>query len=856
MTRSDRQDRRNLTQRPAAPIPLLPVAMGMIVGIIADLAWSLPAGASCIPVVVGGLIFAIRPRSATAATTAVILAAAGLGALRHGVADRWFPADHIVTHTQDHPIIATVTGRIVGAPTIVEPGPTIPRAYSLGPKTKFLLEATQVAGVDGPIEASGKVQVSIKAPLSNVRAGDIVRMTGWLYRPQPPQNPGGYDWAARARRSGVVAGLSCDHAESVILVRGGGSAGWAGLVDRVRNHLRGYLTEQAFAGDEESAGVIAAMVLGQRSNVSRPMNEAFLKTGNIHFLAASGMHVGWLALLGWGLCRLFGINHRASAVFVGGLILAFVLVAEPRPSIMRAGIIGVLACAAAFLHGRYSSINALAVAAIIILLINPTDLLSPAFQFSFLATIGLLHFCPRVCEAIALRLFKLNRLRLASWFSADVFPVNLLAAEDQDPSLLRSIRRRLARFAAQLFALSVSEWLITAPLACFLFDQFIPWGWLGTFILAPFAMLTTSVGFLTVLLGMVFPATGIVTGPLLAGATALMLTCVEWLGRLPGSILDGRAPSPAWLIVVYAVLALWTYRQRWITWRLGFRLAVFALIVWWLVAPYWSRHTAGTLDVWMLAVGDGTGTVIELPDGRVMVYDFGTRSPFDAGRVGVDFLRYRGIHRIDTVFVSHPDFDHYSGIETIAKHVAIGRVVINDQYAHFSSESSASSRFLASIRERGIPIEVTSGPQSFDGGAGVSIDSLWPPPAAERMAPDDNDSSTVLRIAYQGKVVLLCGDVADWGIAGLLDRGSLGALEAEILALPHHGSVVHNTGAFINKVNPRIAVRSTGQRQAMTTNGISELVGDRQFLNTAEQGCVRIRIRDGELSSRTMRQGF
>lgn len=853
MTRDDRQHGTNFTQRPAAPAPLLPVAMGMIAGIIADRVWALSAGASCLPVVVGALIFAMRPRSTSAATLAVLLAAAGLGALRHGLADRWFPADHIVRYTQDRPIIATVTGRIAGAPTIVEPDPTIPRAYAHGPKTKFLMDATQVAGVDGPIEASGKVQVSIKAPLSSVHVGDIVRMTGWLYRPQPPHNPGGYNWAARARRSGIFAGLSCDHAEGVILVRRSDPTGWDGLVDRVRNHLRGYLSDRAFAGDEESAGVIAAMVLGQRSNVSRPMNEAFRKTGNIHFLAASGMHVGWLALLGWGLCRLFGINHRASAVFVGGLILAFVLVAEPRPSIMRAGIIGVLACAAAFFRGRYSSVNALAAAAIIILLINPTDLLSPAFQFSFLATIGLLHFCPRVCEAIASGLFKLNRLRMASWFSGDVFPVSLLTVEGEDPSLLRSVGRRLARFAAQLFALSVSEWLITTPLACFLFGQFIPWGWLGTFILAPFAMLTTSLGFLTVLLGLVFPPSVIVTGPLLAGSTALMLACVEWLGRLPGTILDGRSPSPAWLLAVYAVLGLWTYRRKWITWRPGFRLAVVAVVVWWLVAPYWSRPTAGTLDVWMLAVGDGTGTVIELPDGRVMLYDFGTRSPFDAGRVGVDFLRHRGIRRIDTVFVSHPDFDHYGGVDTIAEHVAIGRIVINDQFAHFSGEASASSRFSASIRERGIPIEVTHGPQQFDGGAGVSIDSLWPPPAAERMAPDDNDSSTVLRIAYQGKAVLLCGDIAEWGIAGLLGRGHL---TADALALPHHGSVVHNTGAFINVVNPRIAVRSTGQRQAMTTNGIEGLVGDRQFLNTAESGCVRIRIREGEMSVRTMRQGF
>jgi len=276
------------------------------------------------------------------------------------------------------------------------------------------------------------------------------------------------------------------------------------------------------------------------------------------------------------------------------------------------------------------------------------------------------------------------------------------------------------------------------------------------------------------------------------------------------------------------------------------------VLAWWVVAPYWTRRPSGALTVWMLAVGDGTGTVIELPDRRVILYDLGTRSPFDAGRVAVNFLQHRGIGHVDTIFVSHPDFDHYGGIETLADSVSIGRVVVNDQFERFTKDKPAALRFLQAMRSRGIPIDVTRGPRRFDAGD-VRIESLWPPAAEDRMAPDDNDSSTVLRIAYEGRSILLTGDVTEWAIGGLLSRGGL---HADVLALPHHGSVVYNTAAFISAVNPTIAVRSSAQRQAMTTNGIERAVCDRRYLNTADVGCVRMTIRDGEVGIRTIREGF
>ena len=831
------------TQKP--PTPLLPLAVGLILGIALDEFMSPPTWVAALCVAVGFSVCLARRRSLTAVAIAVAVAALGLGLSRHAMAVRWLPSNHVVTFIPNEPILAKITGRVLTIPSIIEPDPDRPRAYPTPPKTKFLLTATPIEGYDGPIETTGKLTVSIKEPLLSLRAGDRVRITGWLYRPQPPQNPGAFDWAKRQRRRGILAGLSCDHAAGVIVTARSTGAGWQGTLDQLRQRLHGYLIEPAFSDNDETAGVIAAMVLGRRSAVERSMNEAFRKTGNAHFLAASGMHVAWLALIAWLVTRLLGLHPRIAALIVGGLILAYVLVAEPRPSIMRAGIIGLLACSAAFFRGRYNSVNALSCAAIIILMIQPADLFSPAFQFSFLATLGLLHFCPLVSRAIALWLFERNLPRTARLFSYIGFPVSLVDPQPEATTITPMFTNRIGSFFAQLLALSISEWLITAPLACYHFNQFAPWGWFGTFVLAPLAMLATSVGFCTVLLGLVFPSSGVVMGPILAAVADLMVGCVKLLAQVPATLLDGRSPSVVWLAAVYGTFWLWGYRRNWMPHRHGFKIIIAVLILWWLIPPRWTRHEGDALNVWMLAVGDGTGTVIELPDGRVMLYDFGTRSPFDAGILGVNFLKHRGIRNIDTVFVSHPNFDHFGGIETIAEQFTIGRVVINDQFETFVEEKSAGWYFLKSIRDRGIRIEVAHGPQRFVDGPDVVVESIWPPPLADRRSPNANDSSTVLRITYRGKSILLTGDIAQWGIGGLLYEREV-QLHADVLALPHHGSIIHNTADFIKAVAPQFTIRSTAQRRAMTTNNIETIVGkQRAYFNTADHGCIRVRIQDG-----------
>jgi len=104
-----------------------------------------------------------------------------------------------------------------------------------------------------------------------------------------------------------------------------------------------------------------------------------------------------------------------------------------------------------------------------------------------------------------------------------------------------------------------------------------------------------------------------------------------------------------------------------------------------------------------------------------------------------------------------------------------------------------------------------------------------------------NETSTVLRLSYAGHSILLPGDIEDRTEGALLDRGEL---RADVLVLPHHGSVRKSTAQFIRAVGPSAAIRSSGERMDQTRSGLNALVGDIPLYNTADVGAVEVVLDD------------
>ena len=836
------------------PAPLAPLAIGLMIGIALDAAftpsWNM-IGLLAI-VTITSVLLACRlatQRNVTISPTIYRVACFGLaavtGLVHHAHASRFIPMHHISRLISRDATIMTLEGTIVNRPYITEDSDRRLTPYPLPPKTRFTLRNIAVQSKTGMLAVDGRVAVSVKEPMLFLQAGDGVRIIGRLYQPQPPANPGAFDWAALMRRRGIHAALSTDHAAALTVIDRD-SNGISAMLHRARIWAGNLLHQDSELIEDNAAGAVSAMVLGQRSQVDRDLNEAFVRTGGAHFLAASGMHVGWLALMGWWLARFIGLHYRAAAMLTAGIILSYVLLAEPRPSILRAGIIAILACISIFRRGHIHTGNWLGTSAIILLLINPLDLFNVAFQLSFVAVLAIVYLMPPIEQWIGT---KLPFLRGQFENQAFADTTTHLPLSDALPS-----NRRLALDAVVIairitIAASIAAWLANLPLVTYHFDRFAPWGWLFNLILIIPAFLLTVLGFAKVLSVAIIPSLAAPFAILVDLMSRLFIGLVERLAQLPGTLLPGNRPSLFWVAACYTIIVLFLsrpalFRRRWIL-----PSTCLALLIWWQIPHRLFVVDRGALNIWALAIGDGTATVIELPDGRVLLFDFGTRTPLDATQVGVDFLHHRGIRRISTVFVSHANWDHYGAIEGIADAVAIDNVVLSAQYDQFATQDSGGWRFRQSIAARDIPISTAAMGQTWHDASTVTIETIWPPPAEERAAPSANDGSLALRLTFANKRILITGDQAEWGLGGMLADCDLAC---DVLILPHHGSVVHNTQAFIDAANADINIRSSGQRQNMTTNNIENIVGpNRQYFNTADEGCVRIRITADEIKTTT-----
>jgi len=244
-----------------------------------------------------------RPRGTLLLTGVLVTIAFICGFCRHQIAIH-LPADHIAHLATDERILTRIAGRIVTQPTTTpaeKRNPFLP--FDPSPRTRFVLAATELHTTEPATAIRGYVRVSVKAECVPAHMGQTVLVTGWLYRPRGPRNPGETDWARWYRLQNIHAGLSVDGSAHLRLVESDCANGhrWMGL-------LRGYaqsLLFEPFAPVESDRPLrlLDAMVLGHRSAAGRELNEAFLRTGTIHFLTVSGFHVGVLAGAVWLLVR-------------------------------------------------------------------------------------------------------------------------------------------------------------------------------------------------------------------------------------------------------------------------------------------------------------------------------------------------------------------------------------------------------------------------------------------------------------------------------------------------------------------------------------------------------------------------
>lgn len=725
------------------------------------------------------------------------------------------PPTHVIHLLADTPQLIRATGRVVRAPSHRPPerrNPFLP--FDTAPQTQLLVCFESLDTVSPPRPLTGYVRVQVTAAGLPLNPGERVTLNGWLSRLRGAQNPGEPDWSAWQRRQGIAALVTAPSAEHI--ERHPASARWwdemrAALRQRVRTAL---FEPWAQAATDEATRLLDVMVLGQRSTADERLNTAFLRAGGMHFLAVSGFHVGVLAAVAWWMVRrVMRFGRRAAAVGMLLAVAGYALVAEPNAPVLRAAVFVACSAVAVLLRRPVCTLNTLALAAGLILLANPLELFRPGFQLSFGIVAALLLVMPTVPPLLSRYRDETNPPREAATLTA---------------LLLQS----LARAGMVLVLVSFVAYVSALPLTWWHFGRFAPWGIVGSLLLTPLVTLTIVASFATVLTGSL-PVLGTVSSAILHTTSTFLLWLVGWFRWLPGNVAE-TAPPPGWLVVgTYAAAAAWfalrphprtvlasTNRaSRPARGRLAFRhwaaIHTVALLVllWggWLVVPPRAPGPSGPA-LHVLAVGNGSATVLCDGEGGAWVLDCGTDGNVDVGITTARALRALGVRRLSGALVSHGNFDHYSGLPTLAQRYPLPTWHTSTCFA--TGETTAGAHALHTLRARlpataPHPVPLRLGDRLMFGPCAAEV--LWPPPSLPATW-DENDRSLVIKVELGGTRVLLTGDLEERAIDALLHAAAAGTvdLRADVLLAPHHGAVLaRRTEAFLRAVAPRAIIVST-----------------------------------------------
>ena len=818
---------------PLAP-PLAAAAAGVVVDRFAS-PWGMPAWAA-IALGLGGVAVLAGGRRwvGQLAMLGALLALAG--AWHH---QRWsgLPADDLARSAAEAPRPAWVRGVVDDAPAF-RPG-----SGGASGVTRLTLALSAVHDRGRWRPASGRALVSVPGDRTDLPAGGEVEAAGGLALPARALNPGQFDDREYLRAQGVRLRLSADHPSGVWAVGRPGAWPWtrrgpgrlsSSLLGSVRAWSRSRLERGL---DPSVAPLASALLLGRREGVDPELNEAFARTGTTHLLAISGLHMQALALaLGLSL-RALGLGRRPTFAGVGLATLAYALLVGLTPSVVRSAAMTLTVCGAGLSDRCARAGNTLAVAGLVTLALNPSNLFDVGCQLSFLA-VGAIVW---VAGPLAARLGRV-RFRKADPLEA--------VERHFEPAWKQRARRALgwaARAVLTGAVISAVVWLAALPLVALRFHLVSPVGVLLNIPLVPLTTLALFASGLSLGLSAVWTPLGAPAAWVNARLLGATERTVRWGAAQDWGYAFVPGPTAAWAVAFYALL-FWAVAARVGRWR-GRGWASVSLAAWSAFGLLGARvpGPGGPPEAEVLAVGHGLAVAVYTGPGRATLYDCGrARDPSVGRRVVAPTLWARGVRRLDAVVLSHADADHYNGLPDLLDRFKIGALLVPEGFA--GPTNPGASSLLDDARARGVPVRTVAAGDAWTSGP-TRFAILHPPRGWNPSAPD-NARSVVLDVSWQGRHALLTGDLDGPGLAAVTAAPPPAPLD--VFLSPHHGGQTANPPRLYDWAGAAVVVVSQRPPIAGTRDALAFL--DRPprstpLLRTWHRGAVRLRWRPGGIEA-------
>ena len=401
-----------------------------------------------------------------------------------------------------------------------------------------------------------------------------------------------------------------------------------------------------------------------------------------------------------------------------------------------------------------------------------------------------------------------------------------------------------------LFSIGLAAWLGGAGILLYHFYTITPFAGLWTILVFPFVSAILTLGFFKMILFFPLPSLSFVLGYIITALSKMLIWIVRHIADFNISQISIGRVSLVFVIFYYGIIlfAGYVYFRRPLVKKAVLTTAIAGMIVF-LGVTKWQRTHRDDLILTCLDVGHGQAIFAQLPGGANILFDAGSMYKSDIGRrIVTPFLDSIGTNRIDAMMISHNDTDHINGIPEIAEYCRVRRIYANDDFFERADQYGT-----AALNKTGFEIEHLSENLIFSDKA--KITTLWPCKKNQYGKPlSDNDKSLVSLIEFAGRKVLLCSDIENFSQKELMSLYS--SLKADIVVVPHHGSVNTLEPDFLQSLGAKILVCSCSQTQYQGMNRalMTQIILPecKQVYYTYRDGAVTICIdKNGTITSDT-----
>jgi competence protein ComEC len=746
----------------------------------------------------------------------------------------------------------TVRGRVVRVreltPESSSPDQVNDQPWALGPGAWEPISGEPHRSVDLQVEAveevtpdvsamrpvSGGVRVTLMDAAPVLSCGDVIEIPVRLRVPDTYRDPGAWSYSDYLLGQGIST-LASAHTQRLRIVghatrtwscRLAAAQSWAAKrLQSLGTYAAQAKTRTWMRLDREDTAMLGAMLVGDRTQLTTELRQGFERTGTFHLFVVSGLHV---VLIVGGLLWLLRRLRMPEGVAIGVTLsagLIFALLTGFGAPVQRA-----LGMTAAYLLARWlgrdtGPLNALGIAAIIILTLDPRALFEASFQMATLVIIAAAGLArpieARSFEPHARALHNFDTIALDANMNPRMAEMRVrlrlfggLCATLIHPRLrslpLWSARATFNLFAAVLFGIAV-ELCMTLPMATY-FHRATLLALPTNLVLVPVIAVLLALTILTFCTSLISLSIARIPAACTAAVIHLIRAVVAHVGHL--SVADLRIPAPPSQSILLACAAI-TFACGAL--RLRSRLWLVAACIALIAAPVtalWPTPPLvhpGVLEVTAIDVGQGDSLLVVSPDGGTLLVDAGgpvgptaSNSRWDIGEeVVAPYLWSRHIRRLDAVMLTHAHSDHMGGMPAVLRDLRPRELWISIE----PGEAPAMRALRIEAQELGITVRRFHAGDGFDWhdlhAMVLSPELGYSNPGAPR-----NDDSLVMRLAYKQGSVLLEGD-AEWASEADMVLNHRVA-PSTLLKVGHHGSKTSTADAFLADVSPRVAVISVG----------------------------------------------